>query len=103
MKTKNKLTLSIAVHPGGILQEELEARGIKKKDFARQLEIEASNLSAILHGKRDISKELAIKLEKLLGIPARTWIELQNDYYFDKKEIELRKLQSSRDKTELEI
>ena len=80
----NDLTPAFPVHPGGILKEELEARGIKKKDFAAQIGIQATHLSAIIHGKRDITPAVAAKLERgLPGISAGLWLGLQQDYNLD--------------------
>lgn len=66
-----------AFHPGGFLLEEIEERGILKKDLAQQLGILPNNLSQILYGKRNISVTLAIKLEQVLNISAETWISMQ--------------------------
>lgn len=80
----NDLIPAFPVHPGGILKEELEARGIKKKDFAAQIGIQATHLSAIIHGKRDITPAVAAKLERgLPGISAGLWLSLQQEYNLD--------------------
>lgn len=66
-----------AFHPGLFLQEEIEERELLKKDVAQQLRILPTNLSEILNGKRNISPKLAVKLEKVLGISAEYWLNLQ--------------------------
>lgn len=61
---------TITAHPGDILMDELEARGLKKMAFARQLQISSSVLSDIIHGKKGMTEEIARKLEDHLGIAA---------------------------------
>lgn len=69
---------TVPVHPGEILKEEVETRGIKKKIFAQKLNIAPSNLSEIFSGKRNISAEMALKIEQALGIEAEFWLRAQN-------------------------
>ncbi|HMR18065.1 MAG TPA: HigA family addiction module antitoxin [Sphingobacterium sp.] len=66
-----------AFHPGVFLQEEIEARGLLKKDVAQQLDLSPANLSEIFSGKRNISPKLAVNLEKAFGISAEYWLNLQ--------------------------
>ena len=70
----------IALHPGDILLDELEARNIKKTVFADQLGMKAGHFSELLHGKRHVSAATALKLEKLLGISAEYWMRVQVYY-----------------------
>lgn len=44
------------------------------------MEIEARQLSELLHEKRHVSAQIAIKLETLLGIDAEFWMRLQTAY-----------------------
>ncbi|HEX9510338.1 MAG TPA: HigA family addiction module antitoxin [Puia sp.] len=71
----------ITLHPGEVLQDELEARDIKKSLFAEQLGMKAGHFSELLHGKRHVSAATALKLEKLLGISAEYWMRVQ--VYYD--------------------
>lgn len=68
------------VHPGEVLAIELEARQIKKTDFATQLGIKPSQLSELLHEKRHVSAQMALRLEALLGIDAEFWMRVQTAY-----------------------
>ena len=70
-------------HPGTILQEELKSRGIKQKVFAQTIGLQPSHLSALLHGARNISPQLAARLENALLIPAHVWLNLQANYNLD--------------------
>lgn len=73
------------VHPGGILRAELKERGLKQKDFAREIGISPSHLNEILKGKRRISNSIAESLEKSLGIPYSNWVAMQAKYDYDTK------------------
>jgi antitoxin HigA-1 len=75
-----RLTSAILIHPGEILEDELEARELKKSAFAMDNRIYPSHLSDILKGRRNISAAIALKLEKALGIDAAFWMRLQVDY-----------------------
>ena len=70
----------MAVHPGMMIKPELEERGITQKEFARMLGMQASHLSEVLRGKRALSAELALKMEKAIGIPAKTLLNAQTQY-----------------------
>ena len=80
----NELNDLYSVHPGEILQEELKERHIKQKDFAAAIGMEAPHLSALIHGRRNITSAIAGRLQEALGIPASVWINLQNRYNLDK-------------------
>jgi antitoxin HigA-1 len=67
----------VTLHPGEVLMDELEAREIKKTDFAKQLGMKPGHFSDLLYGRRHISAATAIKLEKLLNIPAEYWMQVQ--------------------------
>ena len=68
------------IHPGEMLREELESRGIKQKNFAPAIQLSCSMLSGILNEKRAISADVALRLEAALGIRAHIWLKLQSDY-----------------------
>lgn len=72
-----EIQTDITLHPGEVLQDELEARDIKKSFFAEQLGMKPGHFSELLHGKRHVSAATAIKLEKLLGISAEYWLRVQ--------------------------
>mgnify|MGYP001604376662 CR=1 FL=1 len=82
LSTRGKeIFTNIALHPGDVLSNELEAREIKKTVFAEQIGMKPGHLSELLHGKRHVSAATAIKLEKLLDIPAEYWLRVQ--VYYD--------------------
>jgi len=75
-----ELRSKVLLHPGEVLEEELEARDLKKSVFAMDLKIYPSHFSNILKGKRDINASIALKLEKALDISAEFWVRLQAEY-----------------------
>jgi len=79
MKANNMMP-SNPVHPGPLLKEEIEYRGISQKQLAQQMGVSYSVLNDILNGKRPVSIEYALYLEAALGIDAQLWIQMQADY-----------------------
>ena len=75
-----EIQTDVFLHPGEVLLDELEAQGIKKTAFAALLGIKPGHLSELLHGKRHVGAATALKLEKLLSIPAEYWMRLQIHY-----------------------
>lgn len=69
-----------AIHPGEILKEELESRGISQKEFASTIAISYTMLNEILNGKRSITTDFAILVEAALGTPAEHWLNMQARY-----------------------
>ena len=68
------------IPPGETLQEELEARGMTQKDLAARLNRPAQVVNEIISGKKAISRDTAIGLEKVLGIDAQFWTNLEANY-----------------------
>jgi addiction module HigA family antidote len=79
-KKGKEIQSDVLLHPGDVLQMELEARKTKKSDFALQLQMRPSHFSELLHGKRNVSASVAIKLETLLDISAEFWMRVQTTY-----------------------
>lgn len=82
-KNNNAFTPFRAVHPGIGLEMELEARGIKQKDFAKQIGLYPANLNRIIKGKAPITEAIAEKLEQALGTKAYLWVALQKEFERD--------------------
>jgi HTH-type transcriptional regulator/antitoxin HigA len=71
----------ISLHPGEILEMEIEARGLKRADVAAEIGMKPSHFSELLHGKRHVSAAVALKLEHLFEISAEYWMRVQ--VYYD--------------------
>ena len=77
-----------ATHPGTLIKDELEFRkDITQKDLAVLLGVLPSFLNEIIHGKRPVTADLAILLEKTLEIPADYWMKFQSQYEIDSAKI----------------
>ena len=78
-----ELTPFVATHPGELIKDELKERKMTQKQLAMEMGIKPSVLSETIHGKRAISKTMAVALEKAFGIPAEIWLNLQSQYDLD--------------------
>ena len=76
----NNLTPSMAIHPGEMIKDEIEYRGISQKALAAEIGMPTSVLNEVLNGKRAVTTEYALLLEAALGIEADLWLRLQADY-----------------------
>lgn len=93
----NQIIPHKATHPGEILKDELDAREIIKKEFALHIDMQPTMLSEILNGKRSITADIAVLLEKALDIPASYWMNFQSQFEIDQariKEKNIKKVQS---------
>jgi addiction module HigA family antidote len=70
----------IAVHPGGMLRDEMQERGISINALARALRVPPNRVSAIVNGTRGITADTALRLGRFFGTSARMWMNLQADY-----------------------
>ena len=70
----------LPIPPGDVLEEELEARGMTQKELATRLGRPPQAVNEIIKGKKAITPDTAIGLEKVLGISAQFWTGLESDY-----------------------
>ena len=70
--------MSNPIHPGRILKEELEARGLSANRLALDLGVPANRITGILNGKRAVSADTALRLARYLGASAQFWVNLQS-------------------------
>ena len=83
-KYANNMMPSMLIHPGEMLKDEIEARGITQKDLAKRMGVSYTVFNEILNGKRPMTTEYALLLEAALGIDAGVWLRLQADYNMQK-------------------
>lgn len=84
IKYANDMTSSLLIHPGEMIKEEIEARGITQKEVAEKMGVSYTVFNEILNGKRPVTTEYALLLEAALGIDAGIWLRLQTDYNMQK-------------------
>lgn len=76
----NNLIPSRPIHPGEILKDEIEYRGLSQKRLAVQMGISPTLLNEILNGKRAVSTEYALLFEAALGVDPEPLLKMQSDY-----------------------
>jgi len=67
-------------HPGELLRDEIECRGISQKELSRQTGIPYTALNEVLNCKRAITTEYAMLIEAALGIESSFLLRIQMDY-----------------------
>ena len=100
MEDQQKL---IPIHPGEILLEEfLEPMKISQYRVAKSISVPPRRINEILHGKRRITADTALRLARFLGTSERFWMNLQvrydleteKDYLGDRLETDVQPLAS---------
>ena len=72
--------LKRAVHPGDVLRDELEERGVSPASFARQIDVPANRISQILAGTRAVTGDSALRFGHWFGMDPQFWLNLQAQY-----------------------
>ena len=68
-------------HPGEFIKETyLDNCHISGRELAKHLEVAPSTLNRIIKGLSGISPEMAIRLSKVLGRSAKSWLSMQTNY-----------------------
>jgi addiction module HigA family antidote len=69
------------IHPGEILLEEfLKPMGISQYRLAMDINVPPRRINEIVHGKRAVSADTALRLSRYFGLSERFWINLQARY-----------------------
>ena len=69
------------ITPGEILREDfMEPLDISINKLARDLSVPPNRISEIVNGKRAITADTALRLQRYFGIEAQFWLNLQNEY-----------------------
>ena len=72
------------IHPGEILMEDfIEGFGITQNKLAVSIGVPPRRINEIVHGKRGITADTALRLAKYFGTSAEFWINLQTRYELD--------------------
>lgn len=88
-KSKSRITISRRrlprqrppTHPGEMLHEEfLRPFGVSQSACAVRLGISFPRLNEIIRGKRSVTSDTALRLERVFGMPAEFWLGLQLDW-----------------------
>jgi len=88
------------IHPGEILLEEfLKPMGISQNRLALDIRVPARRINEIVHGKRRITADTALRLAKYFDMSPQFWLGLQMDYDLDIAEDQL----AERLKSEIQV
>lgn len=82
--------LLMPVHPGEVLLEEfLKPLGLSQNRLALDMRVPARRINEIVHGRRRVTPDTALRLAKYFDMSAQFWLGLQMDYDLDMAEDEL--------------
>ncbi len=69
------------ITPGEILREDfMEPMGISMNKLSRDIDVPPNRISEIVNGKRGITADTALRLERYFGVEAQFWLNLQSEY-----------------------
>ena len=83
-KKKENLTPAFPTHPGEILKDEIEYRGISQCQLAKDMGIAYSALNEILNERRPLTEKTALLFEAALGVNAEPLLKMQMWYNIQK-------------------
>ena len=71
----------VPIHPGEILLEEfLKPMGISQYRIAKDISVPPRRINEIVHGKRSITADTALRFGRFFGMSPQFWLNLQNRY-----------------------
>lgn len=86
-----------ATHPGVLIKDEIDATpDLNQRTLAKELGVLPSFLNEIIKGKRPVTADIAILLEKVLGISADYWMKFQSQYEIDKARVKQKNIKKLR-------
>ena len=77
---RHVISPDLVIHPGETIYDLLQDRGITQKELALRAGVSEPFLSDVIHGKKDISKSLALGLQYAFDVPSSFWLNLQANY-----------------------
>lgn len=80
----------VSTHPGEMLSKEfLEPLGITQNALAMKIRVPATRIGDIVHGRRSITPDTALRMARFFGNSPEFWLNLQQMYDLSKAKIEL--------------
>lgn len=74
-------------HPGGFIKRVyIEPHDISANEVAKKLDVSPSTFNRLINEKSDVSPEMALRLSKVLGRTAESWMLMQDNYDLAKAE-----------------
>jgi len=72
------------IHPGEILLEEfMKPYGLSQNQLGKELNVSPRRINEIVHGRRSVTADTALRLARFFGNSASFWLGLQMDYDLD--------------------
>jgi addiction module HigA family antidote len=76
----NNIEPAYPTHPGEVLKDEIEYRGISQRKLAADMDVPYTQLNEVLNGKRPVNTEFALLIEAVLDLPAEPLLRMQARY-----------------------
>lgn len=76
----NEIISAFLIHPGEILKDEIEYRGISQRQLEDEMGIAYSALNKILNARRTVTEKTALLFEAALGVNAEPLLKMQMRY-----------------------
>lgn len=85
------------IHPGEILREDfMKPMGVTARQLAADIDVSPSRISEIVHGRRPVTADTALRLGIFFGMDPRFWLNLQAEYDLRCADRELRPMLAQR-------
>lgn len=73
-----------AIHPGEHLAEFLDELGVSQYGLAKAIGAPPQRINEIVHGRRSVTADTALRLGRAFGTTPEFWLNLQNMYHLDR-------------------
>lgn len=83
MEAKKKFLMPVAVHPGALVKDWMDEKGVAASEMAALGGIPEMSVRRIIEGREDITPAVAAALERTTGISADFWMRVQQGYEAD--------------------
>ncbi|MDD3074797.1 MAG: HigA family addiction module antitoxin, partial [Eubacteriales bacterium] len=70
----------VASPPGATIKEQLIDRGMSQKEFASRMDMSEKHISRLINGEVQLTPDVAVRLEMVLGVPSQFWSNLEGIY-----------------------
>lgn len=70
----------IAIPPGETIREQLLYRGLSQKEFSVRMGLSEKHISKLINGEVQLTADVAVRLEVVLGVPVAFWNRLEGIY-----------------------
>ena len=71
----------VPIHPGEILLEDfLKPMGLSQYRLAKDISVSPRRINEIVHGKRSVTADTALRLGRYFAVPPRFWLNIQNRF-----------------------